>query len=149
MNFLLLLALLHPHSILGVHLGDQLDSFSDKHINAFCGRDATTVVCEQDDAIYAGRRAYMRAEFLENQLIYLSYTLDAGAATAQKISASLVKQYGMPPGDTEMLPDRLDQTWGTERSENGQGVEELELTYTSAAENGLGHPIIRISLAEK
>jgi len=145
-TLILFLALVaHPYSLSGARIGDNLDQFSDSHLNAFCGRETPTmVVCEQDDATYVGRRAYLRAEFTDRQMTYLSLTLSADAAVAKKISASLEKEYGKYTDMGDGLPDSYYAYWSPSDS-----TENLRVSYTSAAQNGLGHPVLRVSLAAK
>jgi len=140
MNLLLLLLAAH-FSICGVKLGDDYTAFQDKYVDAYCYRETkTTAVCEDDDSYLYKRPAYMRAEFTDDKLTYFSLTSDAGISTAKKAATELEKSFGSPTNRYAQDNDSLNEVWSTDS-------EQLELSYTSAAENKLGHPITRVSLA--
>ena len=132
----------NPYAILGTKIGDDLGAFEDRYFNAFCGKETMTgVVCEQDDAVLYGHKAYMRAEFEGGKLRYFAFTMNAGPSQVKIMQIALRKQYGEPSATDSFLPDKVDEYW--------RDNDEMELSYTSAKENGLGHGVIRLSLAAK
>lgn len=140
MTFLALFALLASYALKGNAVGEPLDAYQDKYVNSFCSRETrTTVICEDDRDTLMGNRAESRAEFEDQKLIRLDYVLVAGEKVARKIAAELGKQYGNPASETD-LQDSLSRVWNDDRTE-------LSLSYTSAAENSLGHPYIRVYIA--
>ena len=141
MKFLFFVALfVSSYALKGNAVGESLDAYQNKYINSFCSKETrTTIVCEDDDDTLMGNKARSRAEFEDQKLIRLDYTIAAGEKVAKKIAAELGKQYGAPASETDLL-DSMSQVWNDEHTE-------LSLSYTSAIENNLGHPLIRIYIA--
>lgn len=136
--FLLLLA--SSYALKGNTIGEPLDTFSDKYVNSFCMKETSTmIICEDDEDIFMQNKAYSRAEFVDLKLTRLDYSLTGDEKAVRRISAALVKQYGMPSSETD-LQESLSQTWADDHVE-------LSLYYSSAAENSLGHPKIRVYIS--
>lgn len=128
------------YALKGNAIEEPLDAYQDKYVNSFCSKETrTTIICEDDRDTLMGNRADSRAEFEDEKLIRLDYSLTGGEKVARTIAAELVKQYGNPASETD-LQDSLSWVWNDDRTE-------LSLSYTSAAENSLGHPYIRVYIA--
>lgn len=140
LNLILFLLLTRPFSLGGAHINDDYIAFQNRYLYADCRKETeTTAVCEQEDAVIFGRKAWMRAEFKDSRLTYISFTSSDDKTVAKKISDTLTKQYGSSANTDNHNWDNYDEYWLANNLE-------IELSYTSAIENGLGHPILRISL---
>lgn len=136
----MILALLLALALKGDMISESLVTFQDKHIESFCAKETDSmIICENDEDSFAQNRAYSRAEFQDKKLVRLDYVIDAGEKVAKKIAVSLEKQYGNPASETD-LPDSFSRIWSDEHTE-------LSLAYSSAVDNGLGHPKIRVYIS--
>jgi hypothetical protein len=137
---ILTLALL-LYALKGNVISQSLESFQDKYINSFCSKETNEIIiCENDEDVFLTNRAYSRAEFKDQKLTRLDYVMNTGEKAARKISVMLIKQYGQPTSQTDLL-DSFSQTWQNDMTE-------LQLSYSSKEANNLGHPLIRIYISE-
>jgi hypothetical protein len=140
MILFLLTLLASSYSLKGNSIGEPLDTFSDKYVNSFCMKETDTmIICEDDEDVFMQNKAYSRAEFVDRKLVRLDYSFTGDEKAARRISAALTKQYGVPTAETD-LQESLSQTWADDQTE-------LSLYYSSATENNLGHPKIRVYIS--
>ena len=144
MRIAILLLALRTFTIGGAKLGETVETFQDRYIDADCQEESLiTTVCEEPGLMVYGHGAWLRGEFKGGKLHYVSYTLDAPLATAKRIEAAVRKEYGKPDQNYDYgMPESWTVNWQTDD-------ELMQLTYTSAKQNGLGHPVVRLSLEGK
>jgi hypothetical protein len=138
----ILLLILKLFTVYGTKLGDSFDTFTIKHQFVDCYLESNTQEICEGKTKYERLPAWMRAEFENEKLNYLSYSIDADRKTADTFVEEFSKLYG-PPRDT------FDYANSSATVKIWEGDGYLKVEFSPREGNDLGHDNITISISTK
>lgn len=154
MKILIALALLAVRlTILNFGIGDDFAKFQDARLLADCYRQSDKVqVCTEPDVPLHGIKFWMRAEFTNDKLSYISLSADQGQKTTKMLLSKLQKDFGPANEDFSCNNSCISKTHGYCESSvvcRSWQVKDtkLILDFEDAADSSVGHDVVRISLS--